>query len=234
LIGEGAGTDVSGDDLAALYAPPSLPWQRVNMISTVDGAATGESGTSDSINNAPDKLVFDTLRARADAIVVGAGTARTEGYRPADRPIVVVSRRGEVPELLRGAPPGRVLLATCDSAAGRAEADEILGADHVLVLGEDDVDLARLRSELVGRGFRELLSEGGPHMLGDLLDSGVADELTATTVPRLVSGAGPRMVQGQPVDIPLRLALLLEHEGTLLGRWLIDRPRALGTARVTT
>ena len=41
-----------------------------------------------------------------DVIVVGAGTARTEGYRPTDRPIVVVSRRGDVPVTLRGAPPG--------------------------------------------------------------------------------------------------------------------------------
>lgn len=224
LIGDGAGREVSGSDLAALYAPPSVPWLRVNMISTVDGAATGESGKSGSINNAPDKLVFDALRARADAVVVGAGTARAEGYGPADRPIVVVSRRGEVPELLRGAVPGRVLLATCARAVGRAEAIEMLGADHVLTVGEDDVDLVALKVELVGRGFREVLSEGGPHLLRDLLAAGVVDELTATTVPRLLAGAHPRMIQGDPIDVPLRLALLLEHDGTLLGRWLVDRP----------
>mgnify|MGYP001123894218 CR=1 FL=1 len=46
------------DDLAVLYEPPSLPWLRVNMVSTLDGAANGESGKSGSINNEADKRVF--------------------------------------------------------------------------------------------------------------------------------------------------------------------------------
>src|SRR6185436_3478876 len=74
------------DDLAELYAAPADPWLRVNMVATVDGAATGETGRSGSINNAVDKLVYDQLRALADAIVVGAGTARIEGYAPEARP----------------------------------------------------------------------------------------------------------------------------------------------------
>src|SRR5687767_5218558 len=101
------------DDLKTLYAAPKQPWLRVNMITTLDGAATGESGTSNSINNAADKRVFDTLRGLADAIIVGAGTARIEGYRPAAVPIVVVSRSGDVPPTLRNAAPGEVVLATC-------------------------------------------------------------------------------------------------------------------------
>ena len=51
------------------------------MVSTVDGAATGPDGRSGGINNAADKRVFDTLRRLCDAVVVGAGTARDEGYR---------------------------------------------------------------------------------------------------------------------------------------------------------
>ncbi len=81
-------------DLAHLYAAPADPWLRVNMVSTLDGAASGDNGRSGSINNAVDKRVYDQLRALADAIVVGAGTARAEGYAPVDRPTVVVSRRG--------------------------------------------------------------------------------------------------------------------------------------------
>ena len=42
------------DDLAELYRPPSLPWLRVNMVSTLDGAANGDSGRSGSINNEAD------------------------------------------------------------------------------------------------------------------------------------------------------------------------------------
>jgi riboflavin biosynthesis pyrimidine reductase len=210
-----------GEDLAALYAAPRQPWLRVNMITTLDGAATGESGTSGSINNKPDKRVFDTLRGLADAIIVGAGTARIEGYRPAAVPIVVVSRSGDVPPSLRGVEPGRVLLATCTTAPHLDEAREVLGAEHVLTLGSHRVDLVELREMLVARGWRDLLSEGGPHLLHDMLAQGVADELTATVVPRLVGGLTPRIVEGPHLDVPLDLRLLLEEDGTLLGRWFV-------------
>lgn len=221
---EGAGAgELTDRDLERLYEPDTLPWLRVNMVTTLDGAATGESGRSGSINNGADKRVFDTLRRLADVIVVGAGTARAEGYGPGDTPIVVVSRRGEIPERLRGGPRGYVLLATCESAAGLDESRALLGDDNVLVLGIDTVDLARLREGLVSRGHRDILCEGGPHLLRDLLDAGVTDELTATLVPRLVAGVGPRMTAGPPIDVPLELTLLLEEDGTLLGRWAVVR-----------
>ena len=104
LIDEAGATGVA-TDLAEALPRPALPWLRVNMVSTLDGAANGESGKSGSINNEADKRVFHALRQHADAIVVGAGTARTERYRVAAVPLVVVSHRGLVPEQLRDAPP---------------------------------------------------------------------------------------------------------------------------------
>lgn len=188
------------DDLDELYAVPADridgPWLRVNMITTLDGAATGDSGRSGSINNAVDQQVFDRLRALADVIVVGAGTARVEGYGPADRPIIVVSRSGEVSEGLRGAPPGSVLV-------------EPLG------------DAATFKRGLADRGWSSILCEGGPSLLRDLLAAGVVDELCTTTVPRVIGGEHPRIVAGPPVDVPLRLHTLLEQDGTLLARWLV-------------
>ncbi|MBB6628551.1 dihydrofolate reductase family protein [Nocardioides sp. KIGAM211] len=216
-----AGRELDDDDLRRVYAAPSQPWLRVNMVSTLDGSATGSSGLSGSINNDADHRVFHTLRAMADAILVGAGTARAEGYRPGDTPIVLVSRRGEVPEKLRGGPPGSVLMATVARAEHLDEAREALGEEHVVVAGTHRVDLAAVRAELVERGWRELLCEGGPHLLRDLLDQGVADELTTTIVPRAVGGTHPRITDGAPVDVPLRLHALVEEDGTLLGRWLV-------------
>jgi riboflavin biosynthesis pyrimidine reductase len=209
------------EELADLYRPPRLPWLRVNMVSTLDGAANGESGTSGSINNPADKAVFDALRAQADAIVVGAGTARTEGYRVADVPLVVVSHQGQVPVNLREAPAGKVLLAVCASSPGLDDAVALLGTEHVIVVGEAQVDLVALKQALVGRGLENLLSEGGPHLLRDLLASGAADELCVTVVPRAIGGVHPRIVMGDSVDHELDLAVLLEQDGTLLGRWLV-------------
>ena len=213
-------SELSDADLDELYAVESRPWLRVNMISTVDGAATGPDGRSGGINNAADKRVFDTLRRLCDAVVVGAGTARDEGYRPFTKPLVLVSRSGEVPFRLRDAPAGSVLMATCAAAEHLDETRALLGDDQVLVLGQHRVDLAELKRTLVGRGLTSLLSEGGPQLLRGLLAEGVVDELDLTVVPRLLAGEHPRITDGPPVDLPLTLALLLEDGGTLLGRWL--------------
>src|SRR5690349_4420553 len=103
--------------LRELYAAPKRPWLRVNMVSTVDGAATGEGDTSRSINNAVDQEVFRLVRDLADVIVVGAGTLRAEGYSPNPKPIVAVSRSADVPDtILDGEGGGPVLLATYSGA----------------------------------------------------------------------------------------------------------------------
>jgi riboflavin biosynthesis pyrimidine reductase len=219
------GPAVSDDELRAVYRAPTVAggWLRVNFVSTIDGAATGDSGKSGSINNAADKRVFDTLRELADVVIVGAGTARIEGYRPTHRPTVVVSRRGVVPAPLLTGPPGSVLLVTCASAVGLDRFREALGPDNVLVLGEASVDLAAMKSALVARGWRHLLSEGGPHLFHAMLSAGVADELCATFVPRMVGGEHIRITAGPPLDVPLDLRVLLEQDGSLLGRWFTGR-----------
>jgi riboflavin biosynthesis pyrimidine reductase len=213
----------SAQSISRLYAAPDQPWLRVNMVSTVDGAATGEDGTSRSINNGVDKQVFDVLREMSDAVVVGAGTVRVEGYAVGRKPLVVVSRTGSVPPTQREAGRGKVLMATVSTAPYLEEARRILGNENVLVLGSHRVDLGRLKDELVLRGFRHLLSEGGPHLLRDLLDQGVADEIDATVVPRILGGSHIRITDGPPLDVPLRLNTLIEEEGTLLARWFVDR-----------
>ena len=209
--------------LPELYAVPSEPWLRVNMVSTVDGAATGATGTSRSINNDVDQVVFNLLREQADVLVVGAGTLREERYAPNRLPIVVVTRSGAVPPTLADCAPGQVLVATCSHAPGLDQARATIGDEHVLVLGSHRVDLAALRELLVERGLRRILSEGGPHLLRDLLVQGCVDEIDSTIVPRVIGGTHPRILDGPPVDVPLRLHSLVEEDGTLLARWFVTR-----------
>jgi len=118
--------------------------------------------------------------------------------------------------------PGGVVIRVCDAGAELLdETRALLGHERVLVLGQQRVDLARLKQSLAERGLTHVLSEGGPHLLRDLLAEGVADELDWTVVPRLLAGEHPRITSGPPVDVPLRLGSLLETDGTLLGRWYL-------------
>ncbi|WP_278234575.1 dihydrofolate reductase family protein [Isoptericola sp. AK164] len=223
--------------LAALYALPEHPWVRVNMISTVDGAAWGPDGQSASINDAADWRVFRVLRALADVVLVGAGTARQEGYSHLKRPhglehlagapleLAIVTRSGRVPWSTLDGPHPPVVVT---GSAGALEAGAAVGDDRVLVCPDgtsDGVDLRAARDTLAARGLGRVLCEGGPGLLGDVLAAGLVDELCVTTSPRLAGPGAGRIVAGPAGNEPggghdLRLGhLLVGPAGTLLARW---------------
>ena len=157
------------ETLAELYAvpPEAESWLRVNMVSTVDGAATGESGDSKTINNDADKAVFDLLREQADVLVSpsfheGLCVPIVEGYRAGCR--VIGSDAGNLPYLVQ--PPDPVVpvgdadaLAAAMIAVGR----DVLEGSSSLPPGVDDVvaqySRAHVRAELE-RAVRELTASG--------------------------------------------------------------------------
>ncbi len=216
--------DLDDEALREVYVPPRTPWLRLNFVATLDGAAQGPDDLSKSIANDADQRVFGCLRELADVLVVGAGTVRDEGYKPNPLPFVVVSRSGQVPPSLMDGDLSRVMMATCEQAPHLPDTRRILGDDHVFVLGEHGPDLRLLRRTLEERGHGNLLCEGGPHLARDLLRAEVVDELCLTTVPRLIADPTRlRILAGPGIDVRLRLETLLEHDSTLIARWLVDR-----------
>ena len=212
--------DLDDDALRAAYAPPRLPWLRLNFVATVDGAAEGGDGTSGSINNAADNRVFHLLRELADVVVVGAGTVRAEGYRPNAKPLVVVTRSGELPPTLLEGDTSRLHLATGALRRGWS------GRGRCSATGCSCSARRRPTRSRSGRPSRtpasdSILCEGGPHLAADLLAAGLVDELCSTVVPTLVGGSHARIAEGAPVDVPLDLHSLLEADGTLLARWFV-------------
>jgi riboflavin biosynthesis pyrimidine reductase len=251
-------TDPLGDEaLARVYRYPAATgdtgsdggertWLRANFVATLDGAATGPDGRSGSINTHADRLVFALLRALSDVIVVGAGTARAEGYRPpvasarwrwvreqagqtAQPAMLVVTRSGDVPPLLaeEREQAGDVLLLTSRSAPPAAVdlARRSLGEERVLVCGDDRVDFHVARKELAARGWHRLLCEGGPHLMHDLASQGALDELCLTITPSVVAGEHPRILAGPELWTDLVPHTLIEADGSLIGRWV--RPNVL-------
>lgn len=61
-------------------------------ISSLDGRGAVE-GTSGALGNATDAAIFNSLRAHADAVVVGASTIRSEAYGAIEVPAATASRR---------------------------------------------------------------------------------------------------------------------------------------------
>lgn len=233
---------IDSGGLALAYAYPELTgaqgWVRANFISTLDGAATGSDGRSGSINTGADRDVFGLLRALSDVILVGAGTARIEGYRRATvrapwlglregrsthPTMAVVSRSGDIPPRLSQERDnsGDVLLFTCKRAGVEAIdlARGTLGEENVIVEGDESVNLATALDALAVRGMSRVLCEGGPHLMHDLTAAGRLDELCLTLAPTLVAGDHPRIVAGTAVMANLLPRLLIESEGTILGRW---------------
>ena len=226
-------------DLAALYAYPPGPWLRGNMVASADGAAS-LGGVTASLSSEADRQVFLLLRALADVILVGAGTVRAEGYGPArrsrhwphlraDRPatprIAVVSARLDLdPEsrlFTEAGPDARTIVITSASAPQDLRASLARHAD-VITVGEAAIDLKAAVRALADHGHHRMLTEGGPHLLGQLAAAGLLDELCLTIGPLLAGPGADRIVTGHPFPagpLPFTLAHVLEDSGFLLCRY---------------
>jgi riboflavin biosynthesis pyrimidine reductase len=228
-------------DLVEAYAVPSgtgnRPFVRCNMISTLDGAITIE-GRSGLLGGPADRSVFQVLRSLADVILVGAGTARAEGYGPvtlddqlrarrgargqsAVPPIAVVTGTGNLDwsaPFFTEAEARPVVVTTSGSDAGARRRAEAVA--DVLIAGEDRVDPAEALHQLSLAGYRSVLLEGGPGLNADVVHAGLLDELCLTLSPRLVAGDGTRVLAGPELMPPLQLRFvhLLEQDGFLFAR----------------
>ena len=220
------------------YAVPDGRHLRVNFIASLDGAVTVD-GRSGGLGSAGDRRIFQTLRALADVVLVGHGTAATEGYRPMtadspvgrlrtsiDRPptasIAVVSKWASLDPasgLVTDAVSPTVLITCASSDAGRRDALAAAGVT-VLVCGDDEVDLPLALDGLAELGHEHVLCEGGPTLFRDLLTAGVVDELDLSIAPALV-GSGHRLLEGLPAVVRTQLRQLLEEDGVLFARYAV-------------
>jgi riboflavin biosynthesis pyrimidine reductase len=219
-----AGEDATAAELAgeldlASLATGGRPAVALNMIASLDGRVTVEGRTSPLANRA-DFEMFHALRGAADAVLVGAGTVRAEGYGPLPQLAVVVSASLNLsPDLgLLRAPENRVVVVTpSDGELPRCAAQ--VSYVRTPDMGEA---LRRLHDE---HGVRSIVCEGGPHLNAALLPAGLVDELHLVVSPLVVGGEAPlTLLESSPVDPPLggRLVWLLESGGYLFARYRLE------------
>jgi riboflavin-specific deaminase-like protein len=230
-------SELSTLDLVAA-APAKRPYLVTNFAVTLDGRAT-IGGRSGPIGSSTDTDMLMGLRSVTEAVMIGAGTMRVERYgrvvpsgdRRAQREeaglahdplMVIVSGSLELPwdaDLFTSG-AGEVLIFTASDKEPPETATEVEVIRH-----PKRVDLAKALEHLrANRGIRCVLSEGGPHLHGQLVAADLVDELFVTLAPKLAGGDGPGLVGGLPEESrDLELVWLLEDEGELFARYRFRR-----------
>jgi riboflavin biosynthesis pyrimidine reductase len=202
-------------------------WVMANMVGGLDGSAA-IGGRVAALSTSPDAELFTSMRTLADVVLVGAETIRREGYGPLTLPphrrearrtqglpaaprLAVVSRSLSLdwtgPAFVDPALEEPALVVTCDAA----DPDRLKRARQVadvIVAGDRRVEPALALEELGARGYRVVLTEGGPTWLGELVAGGHLDELCLTISPRMGGDALP--VSVTPPGAPL-VSLSLRH-----------------------
>jgi riboflavin biosynthesis pyrimidine reductase len=242
-------------DLKHLYGRLgfSAPILYSNFVSSLDGVVTlGSKPSAGSVisgKNPADRFVMGLLRACADAVVLGAGTLRaTPGHlwtaahvfptlateftalrsrlgRSAEPALVLLTATGELdfshPALKKGA----IVITTAGGA--REIGDSLPPACELVTMGKGkSLDLGKALGELRSRGLDVLLCEGGPHVMGQLLEDGLLDEAFLTISP-VVAGRGEEHRLGMVEGVELlpakgawsRLLSARRHEDYLFLRY---------------
>jgi riboflavin biosynthesis pyrimidine reductase len=229
-------TEILGSVRPRERAPAKRPRVLVNMVSTLDGRAALHGGTRE-LGGPGDLEMLLELRVLADAVMIGAGTLRAEGYgrlmrsperrarRVAaggapDPPAVLVTRSLDLPwqAALFAAPEQHVLVYT-DSPLQPPPA---AGSVEVIRPRAGRMSLPWVLADLRGRGIAALLCEGGPRLNRSLLSADLVDELFLTISPLLTGDeTEPAIVAGPPLAAPVAGSLewVLRHGDDLFLRY---------------
>lgn len=140
---------------------------RVNFVVSLDGHVKDANGLSGGLSDGEDRRLFHMLRAGCDAVLVGAGTARAEHYKPMRLQSEWARHRTqkELPRLIIVSASGNV--------------PEIEGA-----LTVDGTDLPALKQT-----YPRILCEGGPHLFASLIEQDLVDEI-ALSISGVIGGSG--------------------------------------------
>jgi len=222
-----------GREVSAIYEdldlPPTgrrdaaRPYVIINSVSSVDGRTLME-GKAAGIGSTTDRRTMRTLRSRADAVMIGAGTLRAEklslGLDPTDgvpQPLaIIVTDTGDVPLeeqlIVKG---GQEVLVVLSDAAPKSVAERLRRLASVMrapagSTGEVDLEAA-LRAIEAERGVESLVVEGGPGLNHALISRQLVDELFLTVAPELLGGtAAHTLTLLRGPEIPARDRPVLE------------------------
>jgi diaminohydroxyphosphoribosylaminopyrimidine deaminase / 5-amino-6-(5-phosphoribosylamino)uracil reductase len=174
------------------------PWVRMKCAASLDGRTALANGASKWITGEAARADVQRLRARACAMLTGAGTVLADdpqlnvrGIEIGRQPLrVVVDTHLSTPPMARLFDGGGVLIATaCDDEAP-SEILRAAGAEIAILPGAEHVDLALLMRFLADREINEVMVEAGAKLNGALLAAGLVDELVLYLAPSILGDRG--------------------------------------------
>ncbi len=178
------------------YLDAKLPYFTLKWAMTADGKAATRKGRSKWITSDEARARARRMRADSDCVMVGVGTVLADDPSLSSR-LEKEPRKLIVDDALRTPPGaklfqsgGEVLIACAgDAPEERARALEEAGA-RVLRLPRSGkgVELSRLAEKLPEERILRVFAEGGPTLLGGLLDAGIADEFVVFIAPKVFGG----------------------------------------------
>lgn len=201
----GVMVDAAARDLAGFLMRNEIGRPRVTLklASSLDGRIATATGHSQWITGAQARRVVHSLRARHDAVMVGAGTARADdpmltvrGMGAVQQPVrVVVSRRLDVPlmsGLARSAAEVPVWLChgpdVDDSIAAAWRGTGARLMPCAVTAGQ--VDPASVLQALGRAGITRVLCEGGGSLAASFLGAGLVDEFVGFTAGLAIGAEG--------------------------------------------
>jgi len=218
-----------------------LPCVFANFVSSLDGVGAipdvERSSALISGGDPGDRFVMGLLRACADVVLIGAGTLRAHpasrwtpeqpakdhaddlaelrrslGLSP--RPALAVVTASATFDLNHpGLAQGAIVITTGEGAA-RLRASGVPDRIDVITVGTDQAVAPReVIGQLRARGYRSILTEGGPTLFGELLGAGLVDELFVTISNRI---AGRTADEPRPGIVENALFLPQNLKGAVL------------------
>ncbi len=247
---EGAGIAVTVEESAAAtelvepfakHVVTGLPFVTAKFAVSLDGKLATRAGDARWISGEASRRRAHELRARADAVMVGIGTALADDPRLTARDVepaadhqplrVVVDSAGRLPaDAAMLGEPGATLVAV--AAEGRGKALAKAGAEVAVLPGADGrIDLGGLLAALGERGLTSVLVEGGAELLGALFDGRHVDKVVAFIAPVVIGGTDAPVIGGRGAEriadaLRLRDVRYEPIEGDLMVVGYPERPPA--------
>ncbi len=200
--------------LERVYARDEDRYVRLNMITSLTGAAAGSDGTSESLTSRTDRALLGIIRAAADVVVVGAATVRAEGYvLPRRARLAIVTVSGDLDGHRLGDAVDGLLLICPQARAGEVrDRSGLPGAQVLAIPGGDDIEPAAICDALAEHGLPRVVCEGGPTLAARFADAGVIDEYCVSVAPALDAPDRPFLPIASRVDTEVA-GMLVDEAG---------------------